>query len=74
MGRTVQDTSSTGHYDRRGPMRTPFSEMEEHDIRTLAEKAPLWRLYVMLTDWQSRPRYQRLIQEAIERKRRLPNG
>lgn len=76
MGRTVQDTSSTGQprlgyglgrTPRRAPSR-PFSEEEEQDIINLI-CFDMQQLYEALPSYQHKPRIQRLIQEAIERKR-----
>lgn len=49
--------------------RRPFSTDEERQITRLSFVAP-GKLKNLLVENQDYPRYQRLVQEAIERKRR----
>lgn len=48
----------------------PLTDNEESAIKILAENGEDADLMEMLLRWQNDPRKQRLIQEAIERKRR----
>ncbi len=58
------------HSTMRGRAPRPFNDYEEAGIR-FWEKKDLTACYEALTLLQPLPRRQRLVQEAIERKRRL---
>ena len=56
-----------GGRDQRQPR--PFSQAEEDHIKSLM-KDDMEDLYYLIGDLQAWPRHQRIVQEAIERKRR----
>lgn len=66
--------SAAGQYDRRGPITVPFTEMEDQEIVATMKAYDLPTLYKTLVLLQEHPRKQRMIQEAIERKRANGQG